>query len=270
MPGGSLVELSVLTREYFRSRPCCVKTVVLEPDFSFLDILRQPNSVRAIRLFDLTNAIAFYRYVSSYNQQPIPVLSAFDYLGSIGSATARHYTNIGIFHSSRSLSAVNYRHQTTLRGFVGAKGSFAEALAKDASAQTNYYDALDMISKVQGTPNLISQYQFEVFWSLVSYIEQQGANVILLRMPQLAHWPYSAGFVADYSACSGNKPPLIDFGNPRANEVVFDPRNRIDLDHLNEDGAAIFSAALARRLSALLDSGAVKEVGKISCQDGSR
>lgn len=268
MPGASMVELSIIVHRYFEVQPCCVKTVVLEADFSFLDILRAPNSIRAIRLFNVKNAIALYRYVASYNQQPIPALSPADYTASIVSGTFRHYTNVGLVHASHNVNQADYRHQPSIRGFVASKGSYAEKLAADASLQQNYTDALGLVSTTQVDRALVSHYQYNVLWSLISFIEQQGAKVVLVRMPQMAHWPYSAAYSQELAACKGKKPPLIDFGNPSINKELFDPKIRVDLDHLNEQGAAFFSENLARRVSALMSSGLVSK-SELNCSKGS-
>jgi len=44
----------------------------------------------------------------------------------------------------------------------------------------------------------------------------------------------------------------MDFGNPRDNPKLFAPENRIDTDHLNKQGAAIFSEALGNEMAALI------------------
>jgi hypothetical protein len=116
---------------------------------------------------------------------------------------------------------------------------------------------------------VITNYQFDLVISLASFVRSKGAELILLRTPMTGYYGVEGVFLAKHQAWCNQVPLLLDFGIPGEYPALFDPRNRFDADHLNQDGAAIFTRGLAGRFASLLDAGALP-LGQPLCRGRAR
>lgn len=273
IPGASLVELADVIENYFATKPCCVKYLILEPDFSFLDILRQPGSPRAAQFLNVRNAYDLLQYIRHFNIQPVPELPARDYVRNILFGFALHYSHAGMVRSLFDGNQVNYRVHPNERGFEPASGSLSTMLSTNlekkeeydlfVSYLINFFDVGQGFmpkdkreaAEADYILRLVSKYQFDVFLSLIVRMRERGVATAVLRTPQVVHQKYALSFAAQYRRHCASGPPLMDFGNPRIYPELFAPANRIDIDHLNQKGAAIFSAMVANKLADLMDRG---------------
>jgi hypothetical protein len=270
VPGASLVELIYIVENYLAAKGCCVKYLVVEPDFSFLDILRQPGSPRAAQFLNVRNAYDMLQYVRHFNIQPVPAITPHDYIKNILLGIGLHYSHAGMVRALFDVKQVDYRIRPNERGFETYPGSLTETLAAQSEAREAYayhtnfltqfsglgpnFDRTDPVlaSQADYLLNLVSRYQFNIFVSLLERLQARGIAVVVLRTPQIAHSPYALSFAGQYRLHCSAGPPLLDFGSPRNYPKLFAPANRIDVDHLNRQGAAIFSEALADEMAALI------------------
>ena len=82
----------------FDEKPCCIKYVFVEPDYASLLIIRQPDTLRAISFFNVTNAYRAVRFVEFPDKAPLEY-TWLQCLSNIFKSVWRHYSNIGLVHS---------------------------------------------------------------------------------------------------------------------------------------------------------------------------
>ena len=104
----------------------------------------------------------------------------------------------------------------------------------------------------------------------LSRIKQAGATPILVIAPNLAQKRY---FPPEFAGKPAS-PAILDFSDPREHPELFVIDQRLDGQHLNYDGAVIFTEEVARQISRDGEKGrpeALKRVASISHQStGSR
>ncbi|MBV9220539.1 MAG: hypothetical protein JOY94_14075 [Methylobacteriaceae bacterium] len=287
LAGASLIEVMILTRNYLEANPCCVRYVVLEPDFAQLSVIEQPNSARAIEFFDLSNSIELMRYMNLFGiRAGIPLTPKY-YFRGLAISLLRHYSNLGLAHLLLDPSQLNYRLWPSTRGYSGYDRSFADRLASDEKAERAYDHTLARLSRLSDVREggfsaadrsdpvtaaalrgLVGANHLKLLASFMDFIRSRGASVIILRMPMTAHWNFETSFVARYRSGCADGPPLLDFGDPKEAATFFAPENRTDADHLNIRGATLFSRILAERIDDLLNSGAASIRPAPACGGG--
>ena len=85
----------------------------------------------------------------------------------------------------------------------------------------------------------------------LSRIKQAGATPILIIAPNLALKRY---FPPEFSGKSAS-PAILDFSDPREHPELFAIDHRLDGQHLNYDGAVIFTEEIARRFLEVVKQG---------------
>jgi hypothetical protein len=266
--GQSVVETQYILEKLFASSACCIKFVIVEVDFATFGPMGPPQTIRARTFFNVLNAIRYWRYYHGAVFHPqAPGIDPAEYNRKILTATALHYSNAGIFkfwfdHIRSRLAGQENRPDPALRGYASTTEMLAARFTSDAQ-RDEYQASLDYMSKLAVTPeeiaatNVITNYQFDLVISLASFVRSKGAELILLRTPMTGYFGVEAIFLAKHQAWCNQVPLLLDFGIPSEHPALFDPRNRFDADHLNQDGAAIFTRGLADRFASLLDADAL-------------
>jgi hypothetical protein len=100
----------------------------------------------------------------------------------------------------------------------------------------------------------ISDKQFARFLDLMDFIKSKGAEPIVLRSSQFALALPSASLVERIRVACSDALPVFDFGRPADNTELFDPRNRLNYDHLAINAAERFTLMAADRFATLLDA----------------
>lgn len=259
----SFVEMEYLIDQYFAAHPCCVKYVFLEPDMVQEASLREPNSIRSISFFNLSNALRSFIYIWGERETPPPHASIWTFAKYILIPTIRHYTNAGAFQSFLNDHHDDFRAQADLNGYISQVKTgpkLSDRLDRDASLHKQYYETLDQLSKPY-SPDHVSDQQVAQFMKLAAFVRSKGAEPIVLRPPQFIYAQQSASMIARIeAACSGSLIAL-DFGRPAANPELYDPKNRIDFDHLDGSEAERFTSMVANKFAEALESGALKAAG---------
>ena len=245
-PGESPIEIKYSLERLFETVPCCVKYVLAEVGFAtFGPMSESPQTLRARTFFNLRNALRYLRFYHSVGFQPTPKLELSEAYRKIFIATALHYTNAGIFKYSPRLAIAK---DPALRGFAPLDSSWADHLSTAANA--TYRASLDSNTNWKVTPeevsatNVISDYEFDLAMSLASYVRSHGAQFILVRPPETSYYSVDAILLAKVRTWCRNV-PLLDFGIPKDYPLLWEPHNRYDYDHVNKDGAVLFSRLLA-------------------------
>ncbi len=261
--GESIVEIRHSLERLFDAVPCCIKFVIAEVDFGTFGPMGATQSIRGRTFFNVSNAIRYLKYYGNSSFQPLPTMTNSKSQLKIFAGVATHYTNAGVFkfwlEQFRHHSPKNNRAKPPLRGFNPTTLTFAANL-KDDAARARYRDGLAVMSDWAATPeqiaatDVISPYQFALTTSLAAYVRSKGAELVLVRPPMVGYFGVEALFIAKQKAWCPNAPLILDFGIPKEYPELFDPDNRYDADHLNQDGAEIFSRLLADRFASLLTS----------------
>ena len=275
--GESIVEIRSVLDRFFSDRPCCVKYVAMEADLAAFGLVHAPSSIRAIDFFDLQNAIDFFKYYLNIQFQSDPVLSTAQYTENILEAALLHYSNLGLANFLIDADRYTmyddlYDADNRLRGFRTYDTSLTDEFAHDAGARARYLEALSyMDPKIDDSlvnQDLVSDYQIHLVSEMASLVRSHHANLILLRLPQVAYWNLSEAFINKLRSSCNALPPILDFGYPPENPILFDAANRFDEDHLNQRGATIFSKLLADRVAAVVAGGETSiRRPEMSCQD---
>jgi hypothetical protein len=256
VPAVSFVEMEYQLHEYFARQQCCVKYVFIESDIVEEASLREPNTVRSILFFGAANAFNNFTYLLQEKEKPPPPISSLTYAKYLLTAVFRHYTNAGLFQSFITDTHDNFRAQAEKNGYISVATEnerLSDTLDADASLRRYYDDMLDELSAPYST-NHISNKQFSRFLSLMDFIKSKGAEPIVLRSSQFVSAQPSASLVERIRAACFDALPVFDFGRPADNKELFDPRNRLNYDHLAFNAAEQFTLMVADRFAALLDA----------------
>ena len=284
IPGANLIEMLAMTRHYIATQPCCMKYAIVEPEFAFLEVIKMPNSARAIRFATPANALDLWRFAHSMSEQPAPPITPMEYTSNLLVATLRNLSNIGLVHMLRDQALTNYTLQPNVRGFIGQPGSLAQKIESDPRIGHAYtetlkflddFNDLDQSNETSSAAhrhtaaairNRVSDYQFDRLQQLLGILQAHDVAVMLLRTPQLAHVSYNIAFANRYLAqCSG--PPLLDLGRPRDNEDLFKPENRVDMDHMNMRGSEILTKIIAQKFVEFFHTKRVAMTRPMVCQN---
>jgi hypothetical protein len=104
----------------------------------------------------------------------------------------------------------------------------------------------------QRDPDRVSANQLRLVLAFSREVAAHGAVPIMLRPPELVTWRADIVARIDHD-CAGKLPLRFDLSSPRQYPDLWDPKNRFNSDHLNADGAAIFSRLIAEQLRAAID-----------------
>jgi len=259
IPALSFVETEYLLREFFRQRPCCVKWVVLEPDMMSEGSLREPHTMRAIRLFDVGTALDYLGYLRIQKVLQGPPMDAATYGRYIGIAMFRHYTNAGIFQLFVEDTHSDFRALQTHRGYTapgdikpGDPNTLAGQIAASSDVRQQWHARLEALSRTESS---LSAEQYDRYLQLLQFIAQKGARPIVLRPPQTLDGAQAGELVGKLRGDCGNNVPIFDFGSPQEQAVLYDPDIRLDYDHLTLRGVKIFTSLVAKRFAAIAASG---------------
>jgi len=256
VPAVSFAEMEYQLHEYFARRQCCVKYVFIESDIVEEASLREPNTVRSILFFDVSNAFNSFTYILHEKEKPPPPISNWTYAKYILTALFRHYTNAGLFQSFIADTHDNFRAQVEQNGYISvaaARGRLSDTLDADASLRQYYDEMLAELSASKSTKH-ISDGQFARFLDLMDFIKSKGAEPIVLRSSQFVLALPSASLVERIRVSCFDALPVFDFGRPADNRELFDPRNRLNYDHLAVNAAERFTLMVADRFATLLDA----------------
>jgi hypothetical protein len=256
--GLSLLESMERVRGLLEEMPCCLKHVFLEPDYSSLLIVRRPDTMRAIRFFNAANAYMAFRFMS-FPEQPPQDLSPIEYSANIARGLARHYSNVGMFHVDAAVTEATKRG----RGYPLDDPRVALQYEPGRRELEDYKARLAYIASRPPDPRLLSKYHIETLLSFARYTSTRGADLVLLRPPQVVFPEQGKALIAKImAACTSSGPIVLDFSSPAKYPALFDPKNRFDEDHLNATGAAMLSELAA---DAFAGSAAKGTVGQWSC-----
>jgi hypothetical protein len=239
--------------KFFELKPCCIKYIFFEPDYTSVLIFQEPSSLRAIDFFDIHEAYDALRFM----EQPIDafrLMKPAEYTKNISISVFRHYSNIGLFHSEGLID----RSSTSFRGYPVDDEHVHQSYS---SPEAEVADYLQQVHRADATisDKRITEHQLGLAVELARYVRAKGAELILLRPPQISLWGYASAFAFQIEErCYSRGPFLFNFGTPKDYPALFDPANRFDDDHLNIHGAAIFSRMIADRFAYGLMNGGYK------------
>ena len=250
--GESILEVFSEAEALFQRKPHGVKFAFIEPDLTSQLVIRERDSLEAIEFFTAANAIYAMGFMAFPHGSPPPEMPLSSYLANILHSTVRHYLDVGL--------AIAPAEPPNMSLGAGSRG-FPELNPRIRQSMTPTDDYLRQVAAI-GTqppdPQLISDRQLNVILAVLSYIRSHGATPILLRTTQLAHWQFANAVAAKYKLrCAGRSPPLFDFSSPIDYAQLYDPAHRMDEDHLNAAGAAIFSRLVAERLAQAIGDGSL-------------
>jgi hypothetical protein len=250
--GQSVLEVFLEAEALFKSKPHGIKFAFVEPDLTSQLVIREQDSLEAIQFFTAANAILGMGFMAYPFHSPPPEMPLPSYLANILHATMRHYLNIGLAIApseppDTSISAGS-------RGYPDLDPRIWQLM----TPTDDYVRQVAAIGTHPPDPQLISNRQLNVILEVISYIRSHGAIPILLRTPQLAHWEFANAVAAKYKQrCAGRSPPLFDFSSPIDYTQLYEPAHRMNEDHLNSAGAAIFSKLVAQRLARAIGDGSL-------------
>jgi hypothetical protein len=264
--GLSVPEMRTIAEALVEKKACCIRYALVSPCFECLHVGQIPDSARSVSYFDARRGIGFLRYVWLYEQLPDQTVGRADYARNVGSAVFRHHTSLGV--AANRLGFAKFEGQTSPdltsasywarrpRGFEPVDHVMSGDDARryesglDAFAKTRAAE-LERLSAGSGGDagaRLVSDPMFEGFLELVRYLRSRSIAVLVVTPPNERQWQFHAAFIARLRRCCARDIPLADFGDASRWRELFVPASiRYDDEHMNADGAAIWSRALAER-----------------------
>lgn len=234
-----LVETITNVERFFTMRPTGIKYVLFELNLGGQEFLI-PNTQRAIRLFSLHGAYLVSQMLSP-NLRRAMGLSSLTYAWRVLALLAQHYTNL-------SWAPPEYAPWYPPRGHPQGPLQNGSMVADDA-----YAKGLQGIESYKPRPEDITDAQLRLVLSLASYIRAHGAIPVIVTTPQYVNFYLTQDLLAKIAkVCGDRDPPVIDFTSPTKYPELWDPRNRMNDDHLNIRGAGIYTRLLAGELARTL------------------
>jgi len=250
--GESILEGISDSEELFRVKKTGIKFVFIEPDLVSRLIIVESNTERAIEFFTLAHAVRAIEFMDFPVRSPPPAIPTIIYLGHIAGASLQHYFNIGWMRVEPE--PPNLSISASSRGFPDLDPKMHQSMFTD----DRYLEMARVIGTEPPQPGLISDLQFDLILSLASYVQSHGAVPILVRPPQLSHWEFADAVAAKFSQrCQGKGPLFLNFSSAAEYGELYDPRNRMDEDHLNLAGARIFTTLVAQKLATAMRDGSL-------------
>ena len=119
-------------------------------------------------------------------------------------------------------------------------------------ADDAYTQRLREIETFRPSPDNVTDAQVRLVLSLANYIRAQGAVPVIVTTPQYNPFLMKDVVAKIAKVCGDRDPLVLDFTSPTKYPALWDPRNRMDDDHLNIRGAGIYSRLLAEELARTL------------------
>lgn len=114
-----------------------------------------------------------------------------------------------------------------------------------------YYEEIEALRASRSQEGSLEHYNVGAVLRQIELIERFGATPVYVIPPVLEpHLPLYR------LAASGEIPRLVAYNDPDADWPLFDPDNRFDRAHVDEQGAKIWTAMLAEDFARLLDEAA--------------
>jgi len=259
VPGMDGFEADRVLREVLASDPERLRLVVLEvPQWRVPGLAPSRHTERYVEWHDLPATCAV---LGSIWRQPFPLaakltrtwehLRAF-LLRASNYATAARFGAVRAPAVERLVAGL-----AAVRGYLPLHedlgGRLADRRRRFLAAPAEYRGKVARLRRLAGRGTLASaevdrRYDRRALARQVERVRASGARAVYLAPPLLTP-------AADYArmAREGLIPHLIDLRDPREFAELFDPRNRFDREHMNQDGARLMSAIIAEQLAPMID-----------------
>lgn len=243
-PDASMLESFADSEDLFRLKPHGIKFVAFEPLLVSTLLSADTNTLRALRFYSLSHA----RWALALRQSIVP---RWQYRGNIVGAVLRHYFGIGLAFTGAD-PRQSWRISTESRGFPDLDEWTHHVFAGGA----DYDNLVAAYAKEPPRYDGVSPSELHLVLSFASAIAAQGAVPIIVKPPDQNM--VGEAIVARLDRdCAGQLPLRFDLSSPTKYPELWQPRNRSNSDHLNIDGAAIFSRLLAGKLRAAINDGSI-------------
>lgn len=241
--GQSMLESFANAEDLFGMESNSVKFVFFEPLLFSTLLRREPNRLRTIRYYSLEHAIWAIEEGDPLVDESLGS-SLIRHAPEIIVPLVRHYVRYGLGTVEPELA-----HPP---GFSDWARGFP-----DNDGFTHLVRAITPHPREPvANPDAVSQRQFRLILSFASYIASHGAVPIVLKAPELN--AFTSDVIGRLDRDCGRQLPLrFDLSSPRKFPELWRPENRLDDDHLNMDGAMLFSPLLAKKLRKAIDDGSV-------------
>ena len=236
----SMLESFADSEDLFRLRPRGVKFVVFEPILMTSLLSRYTDTLRAIRYYSLSHA--WWSLVPWHVKQAPPA----QYLANIGTAVLRHYFGIGL-----AWAKPDPRGDAT-QGFPDLDPLVHQRMTDSQSWDDEVAAAANAVPQ----PDFFNKRELHLVLSFASEIVAHGAVPIVVAPPSSNDWPVDIIAWLDRN-CAGQLPLRFDLFSPKKYPELWAPENRFNSDHLNINGAKIFSRLLAEQFRAAIDDNAI-------------
>jgi hypothetical protein len=246
----ALPEVIHQIEEFYSPHPKNIKYIIFEPNIVMPAVITQNNTFRTIEYFDIIGAYRIFKFING-PMRDLAFLSPENYLESLLGGLLRHYLSIGLTWVTPD-GPDGTIYNPSASGFPDlyprARLSF--------SGDDHYRDLLGRMAKGKPNLSLISDEQIELALALAAFIRSQGAEPVIVRAPQTEHIDLDRALDAILARrCTGRAPLILDFGSPAQYPELFAEGNRMDADHLNAAGAAIFTRLVANQLAHAVRNG---------------
>jgi len=263
--GADVPEIEFVLDKLFATGPCCIKYVVIFPEFGLTNLAKYPDAIRAIDYFDVVNAFRYWSFLRAFDPNVPPQIDLVEYARNIAFATLRHYSNIGLGLSLLGIPKHELEPPNSPEFRWSARGHLEnERVAPEAEwhKHLDEYTSQSPGYRDQAIPDEL----FSSVTSIIDLVERHGARAIMVRPPSIWMWHFDLSLVRKFREKCPAGPPLLDFGDPAAYPELYERRNHIDDAHLNTRGAAIWSRILADQIGELVRSGRLDRPA--TCGDG--
>ncbi len=261
MPAHSLPEMQVVLREIMEMKPTALKMVVLEPGPRLLTNGDNWKSVRAVRFHSPENLLPGLKH--SWRISETWKWGLNETRKRIGS-TGYNLTNTGMLASrfirndrqgenweaieDGYLSSENdpsHGRIAVHEAFMTYRDLYAEALLKGKR-----HGGGDPDSKLpHGVGDTLND--------IVSFCAKNEIKLVLMIRPTLKE-PRYATQIVDWMKTSGTSQRVLNFSPLDSAPEIYDLDLWYDQNHLNEQGAAIFSERLGNEIAAILSEADAK------------
>lgn len=238
-PDEVFAEIITHVKCLFALQPKGIKYVLFEPNFT-AEAFLLPNTQRAINLFSLNGAYLVNQMMSPYLRRAMGITDS-DYVWRALILLVQHYTGL-------SRTPAEYIPWYLPRGHPVGPRENGSLKPDDA-----YAVRLRDIEAYKPQLDHINDTQVRLILSLARYIRAHGAVPVIVTTPQYGNFDMIHDLLTRIAqVCGESDPPVLDFTSPTKYPVLWEPRNRMDDDHLNIRGAGIYSQLLAQELARTL------------------
>jgi hypothetical protein len=236
----SMLESFADSEDLFRLRPRGIKFVVFEPLLTTSLLSQYTDTLRAIRYYSLSHA---WWSLAPWRQAQVPPAQ---YFANISTAVLRHYFGVGL-----AWAKPDPRGDAT-RGFP----ELDPVLQKQMTGSQSWDDKIAAAANAMPQPDFFNERELHLVLAFAGEIAARGAVPIVLAPPSFNDWPVHIIAWLDRN-CAGQLPLRLNLFSPKKYPELWAPENRFNSDHLNLNGAKIFSRLLADQFRTTIDDNAI-------------